>query len=358
MSSRAVHVVIDARPRGPRGLLAAEVVLGRSMLCHLIDLAALALGPREPITIHAPEYEHRELRALAGRSPGRSVLFVSGPPQDDGAVLRTDRFYDKARLMRDLLSGRSPETAVLWRLDRIESLLTAEEELTRRFNYQPLGKHWAFPVARSLADMLRSTWVRPNHLTLMAAALMLLAAELVAAGPAGWLGRASVAIVLALALVLDTTDGRLARLQGTTSAFGRWLDQILDELADLTLHAAIAWAAYIATGQAVWLVLGILYATGKYLFLVQSLLGDELEREGSGDRSQTSPIFQKALEDRTINAGWLAACARMVGHADVRWHLWILLALAGRLDVALVVYACYFPARAMAGAVRKGVRYA
>ena len=40
MSSRAVHVVIDARPRGPRGLLAAEVVMGRSMLCHLIDLAA------------------------------------------------------------------------------------------------------------------------------------------------------------------------------------------------------------------------------------------------------------------------------------------------------------------------------
>ena len=49
---------------------------------------------------------------------------------------------------------------------------------------------------------------------------------------------------------------------------------------------------------------------------------------------------------------------RLIGHADVRWHLWIVLALAGRLDVALAAYAGYFPARAFAGAVRKGVRYA
>ena len=49
---------------------------------------------------------------------------------------------------------------------------------------------------------------------------------------------------------------------------------------------------------------------------------------------------------------------RLIGHADVRWHLWIVLALVGRLDVALAAYAVYFPARALAGAVRKGVRYA
>jgi len=187
---------------------------------------------------------------------------------------------------------------------------------------------------------------------------MLLAAELVAAGPLGWLGQAAVASALALALVLDTTDGRLARLQGTTSAFGRWLDQILDELADLTLHAAIAWAAYIATGRALWLVLGIVYASGKYLFVVQSLLGDELEREGSGDLVKPASLVPKAMAYRTRSTGRLADFARLVGHADVRWHLWISLAIAGRLDLALVIYACYFPARAMAGAARKVARYA
>jgi hypothetical protein len=358
MSSRAVHVVIDARPLGPRGLLAAEVILGKSMLCHLINLAAHVSSPREPIMVHAPESEHRELRALAGRSLEESVHFVSGPPRADAAVLRTDRFYDKARLTRGLHRGRSPETAVLWRLDRIESLLTADEELTRRINYQPLGQYWAFPAARSLAEGLRSTRVRPNHLTFATAALMLVAALLVAAGPLGWLGHAGIALALALALVLDTTDGRLARLQGTTSAFGRWLDQISDELADLTLHAAIAWAAFLATGRPLWLLLGILYASGKYLFLLQSLLGDELEREGGGDGSQPGSLVRLVLGDRSRSTGWLAACARLVGHADVRWHLWIVLAIIGRLDVALLVYACYFPARAIAGGLRKAVRYA
>lgn len=358
MSSRAVHVVIDAQPRGPRGLLAAEVILGRSMLCHLIDLAAQVSLMREPITIHAPENEHRELRALAGRSLERSVQLVADPPSAEAAVLRTDRFYDKARLKRGLLAGRSPETAVVWRLDRIESLLTAEEELKRRISYQPLGKYWAFPIARWLAESLCSTWVRPNHLTLATAALMLGVAALVAAGPPGWIGQAAAAVALALALVLDTTDGRLARLQGTASAFGRWLDQILDELGDLALHGAIAWAAYIANGRPLWLALGILYASGKYLFLVQSLLGDELEREGGGDQPLSRSSLQQAIADPIRSTGRFAAWARLAGHADVRWHLWILLALAGRLDAALLGYASYFPARALAGAARKVVRYA
>ena len=49
---------------------------------------------------------------------------------------------------------------------------------------------------------------------------------------------------------------------------------------------------------------------------------------------------------------------RMAGHADVRWHLWIVLAALGRLDVGLAAYAFYFPARALACAARKAVRHA
>jgi hypothetical protein len=42
----------------------------------------------------------------------------------------------------------------------------------------------------------------------------------------------------------------------------------------------------------------------------------------------------------------------------VRWHLWIALAALGRLDGALAAYAIYFPARALAGAIRKAGRHA
>jgi phosphatidylglycerophosphate synthase len=359
MSSRAVQLVIDARPRGPRGLMAAEVVLGRSMLGHLLDLAQELAPPCEPVVVHARDEERGQLRTLAGALDSSGVVFACGAPGAEATVLRTDCFYDAGRLRRSLRHGRSPESAVLWRLDRPESLSTANEELTRRLTYQPLGKYWAFPVAQRLAQRLCPTAIRPNALTLATAALMIGAAGSVATGSSGWIDRFTVALALSVALVLDTADGRLARLQGTSSALGRWLDQVLDELADLALHAAIAWGAFCRDGQPIWLVLGMLYASGKYLFLVQSLLGNELE----GGRNETAtrpglPVGGGAPGRSSGALDRLAGIMRMIGHADLRWHLWIVLAVLGRLELALVFYAGYFVARALAAGVRKGVRYA
>jgi hypothetical protein len=47
-----------------------------------------------------------------------------------------------------------------------------------------------------------------------------------------------------------------------------------------------------------------------------------------------------------------------MGHADLRWHLWIILAMLGRLDLALAAYAAYFPLRAFLGIARKGAAHA
>jgi phosphatidylglycerophosphate synthase len=358
MSARATHLVIDARPRGMRGPLAAEVVLGKSMLDHLLEVADELAPPTEPVVIHAREEEHGRLRELAGRSARRGVQFVCGPPRADAIVLRTDRYYDTGRLKRGLRQGRSPESAVLWRLDRPETLAVADEELTRRRSYQPLGKYWAFPLAERLAEWLRPTFVRPNAVTLASAGLMLSAASMVSAGFSGWGARLAVAFFLAVALVLDTADGRLARLQGTSSAFGRWLDQVLDELADMVLHAAIAWAAFCREGQPAWLLLGMLYASSKYLFQVQSLLGEELEGEMRGAPSPAEFRTAGGASRGFRLGGKMTALVRLIGHADLRWHLWIALAACGRLDLALVSYAFYFAVRAVAGCVRKGVRYA
>jgi phosphatidylglycerophosphate synthase len=306
------------------------------------------------------------LSALAAHFQKRRVEIVYGPPRADAAVLRTDRVYDFRRLRRGLRRGRSPESAVLWRLDRVETLASADEELIRRRSYQPLGRYWAFPLAQRLAQWLTPTAIRPNALTLATAGLMLSAAAMTAAGLSSWGARALVALALATALVLDTADGRLARLQGTSSAFGRWLDQVLDELADIALHAAIAWAAFCSSAWPGWLLLGIAYASSKYLFQVQSLLGEELEGEITRDAALHSPVpstgpitaafSPQAGQGRLM--GHVATVVRMIGHADLRWHLWIGLALLGRLDLALAAYALYFALRAIAGSVRKAVRHA
>ena len=177
---------------------------------------------------------------------------------------------------------------------------------------------------------------------------MLGSAGLVAFGGFGLTVRIMTALALATALVLDTADGRLARLQGTCSAFGRWLDHVLDELADVALHAAIAWSMFQAGGPAWWLAVGMLYACGKYMFLVQSVAGAELDEE-------SKPSLDAPSHDDT---GLPRRLAGAMGHADVRWHLWIVLSLLGRLDLALAFYAVYFPLRAMGGGLRKVVAHA
>ncbi len=370
MARPAVHVVIDARPRGPRGLLAGEVLLGRSVFDRLLD-QALRLGPAgTTIDIFAREDEHALLERMLRGEQSRRVLFFPGPPRSGAVILRTDRLYDLPRLRRAVRRGADAETAAIWRLDQGPSLATAEEELKRRLDYQPLGRYWAFPLAEALASRLEPTAFRPNHLTLAAAGLMLAAAVVVAFGTPGTLAGGAAALAMAAALVLDTADGRLARLQGTSSAFGRWLDQVLDELADLVLHAAIAWSLFRSSGQAGWLAIGMLYLGGKSFFLIQSITGEQLTARPAREGAQwshggTTPARQPARHPARARIVPLRALGRAsrklvaaVGHADLRWHLWIILAAAGRLDIALAVYAAYFPARAIAGVLRKAVTHA
>ncbi len=407
------HLVIDARPRGPRGPFARETVLGRSVLARLLDLAVELSG--EPVVIHARPDEREFLEPLvAGKEPGR-LIFSAEAPSEHATVLRTDRIYDPGRLRRALRRSASPETAVLWNLDGPHGLNGAEDELVRRRTYQPLGHYWALGPARRLARLLCPTRVRPNAVTIASASLMVGASALVAFASHGPAVHALTAGALAVALVLDTADGHLARLQGTASEFGRWLDGYLDELSDMVLHAAIAWSAYARSGHAGWLLAGMAYGMGKYVFVAgnsalpaadgpiadpgsgaqpqgrtlaagqvlavvdgaiapTSRLGEpgEGRTSGSGEfaalpqgitpRSpvacggkRNGPATQRLLAKKLAAERALKAAVRWAGHADVRWHLWIVLAAVGRLEWALTAYAVYFPVRSLAAAVRKGV---
>ena len=341
------NVVIDARPRGPNGPLAGEQVLGRPVLGHLLALADSISGG--PVAVHARIDEHDALRSVVRLSDHDRVRFVTGPPPEHSTILRADRLYDPARLRRVIKRGKDPELAVIWRLDRPRGLAGAADELVRRQTYQPLGRFWALGPARLLARWLRPTRVRPNAVTLASGGLMIAAAVAVATVPANsWLGRAFAASVLAMALVLDTADGHLARLQGTASEFGRWLDANLDELGDMSLHAAIAWSAFSRDANPAWLVVGMVYAMGKYLYVVGSRTGEVLE----------PPLGESYPTPDATRPGKLRRGVVALGHADVRWHLWIVLAAVGRLDVALGVYAAYFPLRTLAGVARKVARHA
>ena len=331
-------IVIDARPRGPRGPFAVEPVRGRAVLDHLLDLAG-EINPNGAVAVLADGEDRHAISSAAG-DRGR---VVEGPAPAGSVVLRTDRLYDPAKLRAAVRRGLDPESSAFWRLDRPHGLDGAGDELVRRRTFQPLGRYWALGPARVVARTLAPTRVRPNAVTLAASGLFLGAAGVVAFAGRGLIPQLLATTGLGVALILDTADGHLARLQGTASAFGKWLDGWLDEVGDMALHAAAAWSAYSQSGAVGWLLLGMSYAMGKYVFVAGNLGWDE---GAAGDAAEAAPAAESPP------TRWV----RLAGHADLRWHLWIVLAAVGRLDAALAAYAVYFPARALLGAARKGAR--
>jgi hypothetical protein len=101
------------------------------------------------------------------------------------------------------------------------------------------NRYYRYPAARALLPILgRIPWLTPNHVTYTHTGFGLAAASLVAfTEDRRWL-------VLAFALseirmILDCFDGVLARARGTSSPFGRALDEIADTVAVITLSAAM-----------------------------------------------------------------------------------------------------------------------
>lgn len=94
------------------------------------------------------------------------------------------------------------------------------------------------PAGRAVAASLRHTRVTPNHVTWTGAALTY--------GTLIWLAlwaqptpaAAAAGVLLAVGYALDSADGQLARLQGTSSAYGEWLDHLLDNGRMTVMHVA------------------------------------------------------------------------------------------------------------------------
>jgi len=82
------------------------------------------------------------------------------------------------------------------------------------------------PVAR----VLLRAHVRPNHLTMVG-----LGVSILAAGALGQGRLRTGAVLLALAGLFDFFDGSLARLANRVSAFGAFLDSVVDRYSDLVV---------------------------------------------------------------------------------------------------------------------------
>jgi hypothetical protein len=128
-------------------------------------------------------------------------------------------------------------------------------EDVRTYTYKARDSWWTVflvdPVAGRLVRLAAGR-VTPNQLSFGALMLGLGAAacfrrtELVAG-----------AVLYHLSFVLDCMDGKVARLTGTGTAFGGWLDYVLDRIRVLVCAFALAGGQFAATGRPAYLYLGM-----------------------------------------------------------------------------------------------------
>jgi phosphatidylglycerophosphate synthase len=179
----------------------------------------------------------------------------------------------------------TPSGVPVVRGDEVAGIRVVDERSRRRAEWallRTLPKSFQGPVdgllnwrvSLRITRLVARTSLSPNHVTLLATAVGLVACALALRG-FPWLALGG--LLLQLHSVLDSCDGELARLKHRKSRLGQWLDNVTDDLVDnlfmacASLGASGPWAA-LGVGGAALRLLG-----GAYVYAAV------YRRTGTGD---------------------------------------------------------------------------
>jgi phosphatidylglycerophosphate synthase len=112
------------------------------------------------------------------------------------------------------------------------------------------------PVAGRLLRVVAGIgWITPTRLTIAAFLLGLAAAGAFTQATAGWLLLG--AAVYHASFIVDCVDGKLARLRGTGSVLGSWLDFLLDRVRVMVCTVALFGGQFLETGNEAYLLAAV-----------------------------------------------------------------------------------------------------
>ncbi|MEV0581669.1 CDP-alcohol phosphatidyltransferase family protein [Nonomuraea sp. NPDC050310] len=167
----------------------------------------------------------------------------------------------------------------------------------------------ACPLTLLVANRTRLT---PNDVTVVS--LLLGAASAVAFGVDQLvLG----AVFFYLSFMVDCVDGKLARLKGTGTPFGLWLDYVGDRIRVVLCAAGLAYGQYTLTGEVGYIVLG---ATVAILDLFRYVNAPQMKRVREAVRELRGPREPQA-EPRQPSRRVLPRVNRLLARHRVRSHL-------------------------------------
>ena len=144
---------------------------------------------------------------------------------------------------------------------RAENVLLAD--LGDKPNDGPVSRHLNRPLSVRISRWLVNYGITPNQISLFSFLCSVLAAGLFALG--GYLALVLGGFLAQFASIVDGCDGEVARLKFQTSAYGGWLDAVLDRYADALLLFGLTWHAYADKTDSLILLTGFLAIIGSFM---------------------------------------------------------------------------------------------
>ncbi|MGW5641661.1 CDP-alcohol phosphatidyltransferase family protein [Saccharopolyspora sp. NPDC003752] len=164
------------------------------------------------------------------------------------------------------------------------------------------------------AYLLKAT---PNQVTAVSALFTFAGITAVATAAPSWPLGIAVGLALVVGYALDSADGQLARLRGTSSIAGEWLDHVIDSAKIATLHLAVLVCAFRFFGlPSGFLLVPLGYAAVETVMFFAMILNDQLRRgrhSGAPAPAGTPPSVLRSLLVLPTDYGVLCLAFLLLG---------------------------------------------
>lgn len=181
------------------------------------------------------------------------------------------------------------------------------------------------PAGRVLAAAGYSAKLTPNQITLISAAFTFAGVVMIAVlrpAPAAAIG---IFAALVLGFALDSADGQLARLTGTGSAAGEWLDHVVDCAKMLAIHMAVLISFYRHFGfsDPVLLFVPVAFQFAAVMVFFGGILTEQLKRaerlrSGAGRPAPAAPVsLVRSVALLPVDYGVFCAMFLLFGSRDL-----------------------------------------
>jgi len=208
------------------------VVRAGDQVVHKPLLEALLRGRADRRIAIGPDGEYAGALWIRGAEAARLVDAIVA---DDAAVAAS--WTDAERIVHGDIA-RHPATTPEERAGAREMLL----RLNIKTEDNPVTRHIYRPLSRPLTRLLLHTPITPNQISYVVGVLGLIGCWLTA--QPGQNALVWGAATIFFAGVLDGCDGEIARIKLTSSAYGAWLDTIVDEITTTGCYIGIAYHVY------------------------------------------------------------------------------------------------------------------